>query len=328
MDPAGYHELAVVALGGETLTREQCGAVLTCPDDDILSLLDAAWRVRRRYHGRRVHIQVLSNAKSGLCGEDCRYCSQSSVSQSRIERHEMISADDLLAGARAAKAAGARRFCMALSGAAMSEAETDRLCEAVGRIKQAQPGLSLCGSVGFVDEDRARRLRAAGLDRVNHNLNTSERYYAEICTTHTYADRLATIAHCQKAGLEICSGGIVGQGESEEDVIDMLLALREIAPQAVPINFLVPIPGTPFADRGRSLDPRKCLKVLCLARLLMPAAEIRASAGREHHLRSLQPLALYAADSIFVSGYLTTDGQPADEARSMIDDLGFEMVRE
>ena len=217
---------------------------------------------------------------------------------------------------------------MALSGSGPSEAELTRLCDAAARIKAAVEALSLCGSLGFLSVEQARRLKQAGLDRVNHNLNTSRRYYGQVCTTHGYQDRLDTIANCQAAGLEICSGGIVGQGESDEDVIDMLLELRRIGPRAVPINFLVPIAGTPFEHRARELNPRKCLKVLCLARLLLPAAEIRASAGREHHLRSLQPMALYAADSIFVSGYLTTGGQSAEAAREMIRDLGFEIVTE
>jgi len=323
-----FEELVAASSAGETLTREQCGQVLCCPDEDILLLLDAAWRVRRRHFGARVHVQVLSNAKSGLCPEDCRYCSQSSVSQAQIDRHPMIGADELLAQATAARSIGARRFCMAFSGSALNETELDRFCGAIGQIKAAAPGLSLCGSLGFLSEAQARRLKAAGLDRVSHNVNTSERYYGQICTTHGYQDRLDTIANCQAAGLEICSGGIVGQGESDEDIIDMLLALRRIGPQAVPINFLLPIAGTPFEDRGRDLNPRKCLKVLCLARLLLPAAEIRAAAGREHHIRSLQPLALYAADSVFVSGYLTTGGQSAEAAFGMIRDLGFEIVRE
>ena len=323
-----FAELAAASLAGEALTRQQCRLVLSCADEDILALLDAAWRVRRRHFGSRVHIQVLSNAKSGLCPEDCRYCSQSSVSTAEIHRYPMISAEELLVGATAARQAGARRFCMAISGSAPSEAELDRLCRGLGQIKADAPGLSLCGSLGFLSEDQARRLKAAGLDRVNHNVNTSQRYYGQICTTHSYRDRLDTIANCQAAGLEICSGGIVGQGESDADVIDMLLELRRIGPQAVPINFLVPVAGTPFENRGRQLNPRKCLKVLCLARLLLPTAEIRASAGREHHIRSLQPLALYAADSIFVSGYLTTGGQSAEAALAMIRDLGFEIVRE
>lgn len=328
MSDTSFQELAAASLAGEALSRQQCCRVLRCADEDILSLLDAAWRVRRRHFGARVHIQVLSNAKSGLCPEDCRYCSQSSISKAPIDRHPMISADELLTGALAAKAAGARRFCMALSGSAPDEAELARLCEALGRIKVAAPALSLCGSLGFLSVDQARRLKAAGLDRVNHNVNTSHGYYGQICTTHSYQDRLDTIANCQAAGLEICSGGIVGQGEGDEDVIDMLLELRRIGPQAVPINFLVPIAGTPFEGRAGELNPRKCLKVLCLARLLLPSAEIRASAGREHHLRSLQPMALYAADSIFVSGYLTTGGQSADDAKEMIRDLGFEIVQE
>ena len=319
-----FNNLAELALADKVLTRSQCLGVLSTPDEHLLSLVQAAYTVRQRFFGNRVHVQVLSNAKSGLCPEDCHYCSQSSVSTAAIEKYPLVSEEQLLTEARCAKNLGARRFCMALSGRALSENELEKLCAMLRTIK-AETQLELCGSLGFLDEGQAQRLKAAGLNRINHNINTSERFHPSICTTHTYRDRLDTITRCRAAGLELCSGGIVGQGETRDDIIDMLLALREIRPESIPINFLVPVPGTPFENRGTTLTPAFCLKVLCLARLLNPDREIRAAGGREVNLRSLQPLALYAANSIFVDGYLTTGGQSAAEAAQMIADMGFEM---
>jgi biotin synthase len=292
-----------------------------------MSLVDATYRVRREYFGNRVYIHVLSNAKSGLCLEDCHYCSQSRISNANIKTYPLVSKERLLTEAHGATAAKAHRFCMALSGKSPTEKEFQRLCDIIQSLKN-ETNLSLCASLGFLDKDQAVRLKVSGLDRVNHNLNTSERFYHRICTTHSYQDRLATIANCRAAGLEICSGGIIGQGETDEDIIDLLYALRDIKPHAVPINFLIPVKGTPFEDRATDLDPRKCLKVLCLTRFLNPRSEVRAAGGREYHLRSLQPMALYIVDSIFAAGYLTTGGQSAREACNMIADLGFEATVE
>jgi biotin synthase len=322
-----FQAFAESALAGDVLTREQCLAVLRCPDTDVLSLLDAAYRVRHAYFGNRAHIQLLSNAKSGNCPEDCHYCSQSRVAKTPIETYPLLSTEELLEEARRAKSLNVKRFCMALSGSKPSEKDLASLCETVRAIKK-ETGLALCGSLGFLDLDQAERLKEAGLDRVNHNLNTSEGYHAEICSTHSFQDRVDTIQRCQSVGLEICAGGIVGQGESDDDIIDLLLRLRELQPEAIPINFLIPVEGTPFADKSLDLNPRRCLKILSLARFLCPDREIRAAGGREYHLRSLQPMALYVIDSIFVAGYLTTGGQPAEEALQMLDDLGFELVVE
>ncbi len=314
-------------LAGTGLTRRQANVILKCADGDLMLLLGEAFKVRQAFFGNRVLVQVLRNAKSGLCSEDCNYCSQSRVSQASIQRYPLVSADTLLSEARRAVRMKASRFCLATSGARPSNAEIDALCESVKTIK-TQTGLPLCASVGMVTGEQAVRLKDAGLDRVNHNLNTSRRYYGQICTTHTYQDRLDTVSRCQEAGLEICCGGIVGQGETDADIVDLLFALREIEPQAIPVNFLVPIAGTPFAQMDTGLDPRKCLKILCLARLLNPGSEIRAAGGWEFHMRSLKPMALYAADSIFVTGYLTTGGMPVQEAVNMIADLGFESTIE
>lgn len=314
-------------MSGQQLTREQCHDVLHSPDEDLMLLLHEAYRVRRHFFGNHVHVQVLRNAKSGLCAEDCRYCSQSRVSRAPVEKYPLVSKESLLAEARRAAQIKATRFCISTSGTRPSEAEIDRLCDTIRTIKD-ETRLPLCATLGLLTGRQAKRLKAAGLDRINHNLNTSRRYYGEICTTHTFQDRLDTIARCQAAGLEICCGGIVGQGETDEDIIDMLLAIKEINPQAVPVNFLIPIQGTPFGGLDTGLNPGKCLKTLCLARFLNPASEVRAAGGWEYHLRDLKPLALYPADSIFVTGYLTTGGTSVGEVCQMIADMGFQSTIE
>jgi len=318
-----FKKMTDLSLSGKILSRDLCRQVLNCPDSEILSLLAAAYAVRRYYFKNRVHMQLLTNAKSGLCQEDCHYCSQSRISQAQIERYPLLSKDQLLKEALKAKELKAKRYCMALSGREPADNEIDALCDIIRAIK-AKAQIPVCCSIGFLSKQKAERLKMAGLDRVNHNLNTSKRFHPQICTSHSYQDRLANILRCREAGLEVCSGGIVGQGETDEDIIDLLSALRDIRAESIPINFLVPIRGTPFENRAGDLTPRRCLKILCLARFLNPDREIRVAGGREYHLRSLQPLSLYAANSIFVAGYLTTSGQSSEDALNMIADLGFD----
>jgi biotin synthase len=320
-------EYAALAINNQELSRYQCHEILNWPDEDILQLLHQTYEVRRKYFGNRVHVQVLRNAKSGLCSEDCHYCSQSRVSDAPIEKYTLVPKETLIEEAKQAEQIKATRFCMSTSGNRPSDIEIEELCDIVRAIK-SETSLPLCASLGLLLDGQAEKLKAAGLDRVNHNLNTSQRYYSQICTTHTFQDRAETIARCQDAGLEICSGGIVGQGETDDDLIDMLFALRKIKPQAIPINFLIPIEGTPFAKVDTNLSPQKCLKVLSLARLTNPQCEVRAAGGWEYHLRSMQPLALYAVDSIFVTGYLTTGGTSVKEVCDMIADMGFESTIE
>lgn len=212
------------------------------------------------------------------------------------------------------------------SGRAPGGREVERLCEAVRKVKQ-EVDISICTSFGFLTDPVAAALKEAGVDRYNHNLNAAERFYPHICSTHGYQDRLETLRIAKRAGLELCCGALFGMGETDADVVDLCLALREIGPDSIPVNFLHPIEGTRLEEM-EPLTPITCLKILCLMRLVNPAAEIRAAGGREHCLRSLQPLALYPANSIFVSGYLTTDGQRADEALQMIEDMGFEIEQD
>jgi biotin synthase len=318
-----FQVLADKALANEVLSREECLAVLHCPDSQILDLLSATYRVRERFCGKSVHLHMLINAKSGLCPEDCHYCSQSRISSAQIERYPLVSMQKLLEGAKKAKDAKSRCYCIVISTRGANNREIDFLTTAVRQIKE-EVAISICCSLGLISEEKARALYEAGVEQFNHNLNTSENYYPEICTTHTYQDRLNTLRAARAAGLNLCSGVLFGQGESEDDVIDVTLALRELAPQSIPVNFLLPIEGTPFAQH-RHLQPYDCLRILCLVRLLNPRQALRIAAGREEHLRSLQPLALYVANSVFVSGYLTTPGQDYRETWQMIKDLGFEI---
>ncbi|NLY99174.1 MAG: biotin synthase BioB [Pirellulaceae bacterium] len=324
-----WQTLAEQALAGRRLAVEEGLAVLRSDDAEILDLLGAVYRVRRAVHGNRVHLNFLINAKSGRCGEDCGYCSQSRRSTAEIQKYAMLEEEEILAGARAAAERSAGTYCIVASGRGPIEAELARLEATVRHIK-AQWRLSICVSPGLLTLEQARRLKAAGVGRVNHNLNTSQRYYPRICTTHTYEDRLDTLRAVRAAGMEICSGGIIGMGESDEDVVDLALRLGELEVEALPINFWLPIEGTPLAaaDRPRSLDPRYCLKVLALFRLANPKGVLRMAAGRDVHLGCLQPLGLFAADSMFVGDYLTTKNQPPPADYRMIEQLGFEIVEE
>lgn len=319
-----WHTLASDVLNGRPLKRGDAEAVLNCDDSQLLDLLQAAFRVRERHFGRQVQLYYLRNAKSGLCPEDCGYCSQSAVSDAEIPKYRWLDEESLLAGARQARDAQARTYCIVASGRGPNDNEVEHVARAVRRIKD-ELGMHICACLGLLEPHQARMLADAGVDRVNHNLNTSRRFYNEICTTHTYQDRMDTLRVASEAGMELCSGLIVGMGETPDDVVDIVLELRDLNVASIPVNFLHAIDGTPL-EAVHELSPRYCLKVLCLLRLAHPATEIRIAGGREVNLRSMQALGLYPANSLFVSDYLTTKGQAASADHEMIADLGFEVV--
>lgn len=319
--------LAESALADRAVGSAAAHEVLACPDDDLPALLWAAFAVRARHFGRRVKVCILNNARSGLCPEDCGYCSQSAVSRADIARYRMKQVDALVDGADAAVREGARRYCMVTAARGPSARDVVHLARAARRIRAAHPTLELCVSLGLMGEGEATTLREAGVDFVNHNLNTSRRFYPEICSTHDYDDRVATVASAKRAGLRICSGVIVGMGESDDDLVDVARALADLEVESLPVNFLIPIPGTPLGHREPP-SPGRCLRALALFRLTNPRAEIRAAGGRERALGEAQGLALFAANSIFVDGYLTTPGQAAGVAERMVGAMGFEVERE
>ncbi len=229
--------------------------------------------------------------------------------------------DEIMEGARKAHENGAYRYCMVFSGRQQTSDDITRICGIVREIKQTYP-IDVCVSAGFIRQSEAAQLRDAGVGRYNHNLNTSAEYYAEICSTHEYADRLATVRAANSAGLEVCSGVIIGMGETHDDIIRMMNDLKRVDVKSIPVNFFVPVEGHRI-NRDFSLTPEYCIRVLCAFRLMFPSAELRAAGGREYHLRSMQAMSLYAVNSLFAKGYLTTGGDSFEETRRMIADAGF-----
>lgn len=318
-----WTQLASQVLEGYKLSRGEAMHILSCPDDEILQLLDGAFHIRRHYFGKKVKLNMIINTKSGICPEDCGYCSQSSRSRAEVDTYRMMSQEQIVAGAEKAYSLGAGTYCIVASGRGPSQKEIETVTGAVKQIKQQYP-MRICACLGLLKEEQAQQLKKAGVDRYNHNINTSEAHHSTITTTHTYEDRASTISRVKTSGLSPCSGVIIGMGESKEDIIDMAFSLHEFDADSIPVNFLHAIPGTKL-EQAEPLQPAFCLKVLALFRFINPAKEIRISGGREVNLRSLQPLGLYAANSIFLGSYLTTPGQEITADHKMITDMGFEI---
>ena len=304
------------------MTREDALKILNTPDEEMDQLIAEAEKLRRKYKGDNVGIHILTNARSGNCSQDCAYCAQSCRSNADIDKYRWVSDEKLFKDNDFVNKNHLARHCIGLSGMKFTD---DKILELAERIKTMKAtGTHLCCSIGFLTEKQAKILKDAGLDRINHNLNTSRSYYSHICSTHTFDQRVKNIKMLQSIGFEICSGGIIGMGESKEDIVDMLLELKEINPEAIPINFLLPIKGTPFENVDTSiLTPNYCLKVLCLARLLVPQADIRCAAGREIYFKGDEKRLLSVVNSIFASGYLTEDGQGIKDTIKAITDAGF-----
>lgn len=318
-----WDTFAKKALCGEVLTLEEGLSVLHASQDQLLPLMDAAYRVRRHYYGNKVKLNMIINAKSGLCPEDCGYCSQSMISTAPISKYPLLNKETLVAGAREALQRKAGTYCIVASGRGPTDKELEQVAEAVAEIRATMP-LKICACLGILREEQAEKLREAGVHRYNHNLNTSRANYPSITTTHTYDQRVVTVKTARALGMSPCSGVIIGMGESDEEIVEMALALRELDADSIPINFLNAIPGTPL-ERSERVPALKALKVLALFRFICPTKEIRVAGGREISLRTLQPLSLYAANSIFVGDYMTTKGQDVTLDHQMIEDLGFEI---
>ncbi|MCW2875006.1 biotin synthase BioB [Actinacidiphila oryziradicis] len=308
----------------ELPTRDEALAVLATSDDDVLDVVAAAGKVRRQWFGRRVKLNYLVNLKSGLCPEDCSYCSQRLGSKAEILKYTWLKPEEAAAAATAGVAGGAKRVCLVASGRGPSDRDVDRVSRTIEAIKEQNEGVEVCACLGLLSGGQAERLREAGADAYNHNLNTSEATYGDICTTHEFSDRVDTVQQARAAGLSACSGLIAGMGESDEDLVDVVFALRALDPDSVPVNFLIPFEGTPLAKEW-NLTPRHALRILAMVRFVCPDVEVRLAGGREVHLRSMQPLALHLANSIFLGDYLTSEGQAGRADLEMIADAGFEV---
>lgn len=316
-------KLANEVIGGKILTDEEAMAILQADDDELLPLMQGAFTIRKHYYGKKVKLNMIMNAKSGYCPENCGYCSQSSISTAPIEKYPFITKEEILEGAKRAFENQIGTYCIVASGRGPTRKDVNVVSEAVHEIKEKY-GLKVCACLGLLKDEQAEQLKEAGVDRYNHNLNTSARHHDYITTTHTYEDRVNTVEIAKKHGLSPCSGAIIGMKETKEDVIDIARALHALDADSIPVNFLNAIDGTKL-EGIKELNPRYCLKVLALFRYINPTKEIRIAGGREVNLGSLQPLGLYAANSIFVGDYLTTAGQEDNQDYAILRDLGFEI---
>lgn len=316
-----WTNLAERILAGTPAKREEALKALASSDDELLAVLDGAFLLRRNFFGRGVQLQVIRNARSGLCSEDCAYCGQSARAKGEKKKHPMQSVAELVDGARRAHALGAVRYCIVTSGRGPKEKDLRIVAEAAREIK-SRFNIQICASLGSVSIEQARVLKDAGVDRFNHNLETSARFFPNICTTHAYGDRLKTVQAVKTAGLELCCGGLIGLGESLADRVELAFTMRKVDADSIPVNFLDPRPGTRL-ERQKRISARDALRALAMFRFVNPDREIRVAGGREACLGALQALALFAANSIFTNGYLTTAGQGYQADVAMIESAGF-----
>ncbi len=317
-----YKNLIDSSLNKKTFSMETCKDILVSEEAELLDLINAAYTVRKKFWKKDVNIHVINNVQNGYCAEDCKYCAQSKSASAKIVTYPMKSIDEIMHEAKEAYESGAYRYCLVFAGTGPSESRVKKLETIIKTIKEKYH-LEVCVSPGIMSKTDLKKLKEAGLDRLNHNLNTAEKYYKNICSTHTYKARINTLNSASEIGLDVCSGVIIGMGESVTDVINMAMKFNELKNvKSIPVNFFMPVNKNVFKP-AVDLTPEYCLRVLCLFRLLNPAAEIRAAAGRELYLKSMQVMCLYIVNSIFMNGYLNVTGSGILKDLQMIRDAGF-----
>ncbi len=316
-----YQNLIELSLKGPLKDNHTCYQILDPEKTELLPLLQSAYTLRKRFCGNSVKIHILNNVQNGLCKEDCQYCAQSRDSKASIETYPMKSDEEIMEEARNAYEKGAFRYCMVFSGKGISDRRINHIASIVREIKKRH-NIEVCVSAGTVTIRQAQILKDAGLNRLNHNLNTSENIYKRICSTHTYEDRLKTLQSAKQAQLQICSGVILGMGETRDDIIEMARTLHNLRVESIPVNFFMPIEGLPLT-LPTQLTPEQCLRILCLFRFLNPRTEIRVAAGRELYLRDMEVMAFYPANSLFMEGYLNTRGKSRRKTLQMLKDANF-----
>ncbi|RKO67309.1 biotin synthase BioB [Desulfofundulus salinus] len=320
-----WQEMKNRVLEGEGLTREEAFALASWPPEKLEELVDLSRQVRERFGGREVELCSIINARSGLCSEDCRFCAQSSRYRTGAKTYPLIGPEEALEKARRMEAAGARRFALVTSGRGIGQRDFERVLD-IYRVLRTETRLELCASLGIIDWDKARRLREAGVTTYHHNLETGRSYFPHICTTHTFEDRVATIRAARSAELKVCSGGIIGMGETMADRMEMILELRELGVTSVPVNILNPIPGTPLAGQ-KPLPVEEIFRTLALFRLIMPRAVLRLCGGREPGLGEKQQKALeVAVNGLMIGSYLTTRGNEVQKDLDMIAAAGLRLA--
>lgn len=309
-------------LAGEKILRTEAEALIHTPEDHLMRLFAAADRIRLRFKGHAFDSCSLINARSGRCGEDCAYCAQSGHHHGDCETYDLCSTDEIVTAARAAKKDGASRFCTVTSGGALSATEFDALIQSLETVR-AEVDIALDASLGFLNDARASRLQAAGVTRYNHNLETSREHYPQICSTHTFDQRVDTVRTVMHTGLSACCGGILGLGETASQRLDLAFSLAELGVDCVPINVLNPRPGTPL-EHERPPEPLEVLKTVAVFRLILPHATIKIAGGRERNLGDFQGMALRAgANGMIIGGYLTTAGRAVETDLKMVRQAGY-----
>ncbi len=317
-------ELKSRVLGGGEISFEEAISLVEIEEPSSIDvLLDAASEITRAFHARQPGLCSLINAKSNLCGEDCAFCSQSVRFDTQVVRYGLLSPDLIVQAAKKAEAQGAKNFCIVTSGADLNDEEFEQALSVIKRL-QTETHLGIDASLGFLTPERAYQLKEVGLRMFNHNVQTSRDFYSDIVSTHSYDTRLETLEHLCKAGVGICSGGILGMGESREDRIRMAFEVKRFQPQCFPVNILNPRPGTPLQNVVK-LDPTEVLKTIAVYRFILPKSNIKLAGGREPNLGKLQRRALCGgANGLVVGGYLTTAGDPIAQDFQMLRECGYE----
>ncbi|MEW5733269.1 MAG: biotin synthase BioB [Thermodesulfobacteriota bacterium] len=319
--PAAIMDLAGRIAAGKEPAPEELGRLAAAPEEAVPALLAGADLIRARFFGRGVHLCTIINGKSGRCSEDCGFCSQSAHARTGVEVYPLMEPENLARGAGFARQAGAHRYSVVTSGRRLSRAEVKQAADGFSRMDGR--GLHFCASLGILDDADMEVLRSAGVTRYHHNLESARSFFPNVCTTHTYDERVETIRAARRAGLSLCVGGLFGMGETDEQVLELALALKELDVDAVPVNFLVAIPGTRMEGRP-AIRPLRGLKIIALLRFVLPQKEIIICGGRVTGLGSLHPLVFWAgASGIMTGNYLTTQGRGPEEDLAMIEELGF-----
>ncbi len=314
-------DLVQTALSGGHVTRETALRLIDVPFDELLLCAD---RLRRQFHGNAISLCAIVNAKSGLCGEDCTFCAQAARHKTGAAVYPMLDGAEIGARARRARQEGARHFGVVTSGRRLSADEMEIVCGAIRDLSEVD-GLIPCASLGELDTGAAHMLKDAGLSRYHHNLECAEGFFSKVCTTHGWRDRLRTIGAAKAAGLEVCAGGIFGLGETWEERVDLALALRELEPDSIPLNFLIPVRGTP-CEFQPLLAAEDALRIIAIFRIMAPRAEVRVAGGRELILGEMQRKIFAAgANGMMMGDYLTARGCRPEDDLLMIRRLGLEI---
>ncbi len=306
----------------EPLTKEEALFLLQVPDNYVAFLTHYAQKIKEKFFPEgEIEFCSIINAKSGACSEDCKFCAQSKFYKTPINVYNLVPKEEIVEGAERGVEFGANRYCVVLAGKQATREEVDKISEAVKEVKDVEKiPINVCVSAGTMDEESLRKLKEAGVKRINHNLETSRAFFPSIVTTHSWEDRYETIKRIKKVGLSTCCGGIFGMGESEEDRVDLALTYRELEVDSIPLNFLMPIEGTPM-ENAPGVTPLEALKVIAMFRFTNPKAELRLCGGREQNLRDFHGMAVLMTNAMMVGGYLTRAGRDIKKDYQLLKDL-------